>query len=478
MAAQPRDDSLAPLREIETIVYVMMENRSFDHLLGHLSLAGPLPPMEVEGLRDDAAWRKAYANAYNGTLYPPHELDPSTQFIDDPPHEWQNISVQIETPRPDAHGSQLGGFVKSYAQGYSDPAKPRDRSLVMGYYPARAAPVYDFFARNYVVCDHWFSSLPAGTQPNRLMAMSGESLIANNQSVFLPDQPLVYDWLEAHDVSWCVYQCGNFFPFFTLMKKWSSEIVTSLTLQQSPGRFRRYDDFPAAWVGGGTLPRVIFIEPEYTDGPQWEPNDDHSPTGIAAGQAFMANIYRVLISNPERWARTLLVVTYDEHGGFFDHVQPLPIQARCGGHGFRTTGLRVPAFLVSPRVPAGVPFTGALDHTSFLQLIADRFNPGQSYSSPVGVRQSQLAQLASALQPAERSGSPVPIPQATLDAVEAARVHNESPVQRLLGADELPNVLAFHNAAKALGRSHGELLKHPAWTHVNRYLGDQEEVYA
>ena len=109
------------------------------------------------------------------------------------------------------------------------------------------------------------------------------------------------------------------------MASWLPEITTSLTANQvfgGDGRFRRYDRFKADWNAATAMPSVIFIEPEYTDGPHADPNDDHAPTGIQPGQAFLADVYQTLISNPARWAKTLLVVTYDEHGGFFDSTYP------------------------------------------------------------------------------------------------------------------------------------------------------------
>jgi len=101
------------------------------------------------------------------------------------------------------------------------------------------------------------------------------------------------------------------------------------------------------------MPQVIFIEPEYTDGPHFDPNDDHPPTGIAKGQSFLADIYTKLVANPQRWANMLMIVTYDEHGGFFDHLAPLPIPGAAGGTSFATTGVRVPGLVVSPHVAPG-----------------------------------------------------------------------------------------------------------------------------
>jgi phospholipase C len=236
------------LGDIDTIVIVILENRSFDHTLGYLSLQAANPPMPLEGLRDDAAWRDRFVNFYQATPYPLHRLGADVQTIDDPPHEQATIAMQIGTPPRPGSPDQMGGFVVSYMT--RQPA-PADRSLVMGYYDGESVPIFDFFARNFVVCDHWFSALPTGTQANRLMAMSGESSIVDNAPVFLPDQDLVYDWLTAHHVTWCAYQWGSFFPFFTLMPRWASEIATSLTLSDfgGRGRFRRYSRFREHWEG-------------------------------------------------------------------------------------------------------------------------------------------------------------------------------------------------------------------------------------
>ncbi len=361
------------LADIETIVVVILENRSFDHMLGYLSL-GPAP-LPVEGLRADPAWSDPLANTWDGRVYPLHRLGPEVQAIPDPTHDHNAIAMQIAAAPAGGAPRQMGGFVQSYVR-FSDPAPP-DPSLVMGYYDAAAVPIFDFFARHFAVCDHWFASLPTGTQANRLMAMSGQSSLVDNARVALPDQPLVYDWLTAQGISWCCYEWGDL-PFFSLMPRWLPEIVTSLSLSAlgGRGRFRHYSRFAAEWADPAPLPQVIFIEPEYTDGPHIDPNDDHPPTGIAKGQSFLADIYHALIANPARWASTMMIVTYDEHGGFFDHVPPLPIPAEAGGYPFATTGVRVPAFVVSPHVAPGSVYSGALDHTSILHLLADRFTPG------------------------------------------------------------------------------------------------------
>jgi phospholipase C len=207
-----------------------MENRSFDHMLGYLSLDGVL---NVEGLKADAAWQASFANAYAGKTYPLFAIDPKADPCSDPQHDRAFIALQISTAPVGPGPTQMGGFVESYAT-LSNP-KPTDPSGVMGYFTAASVPTFDFLVRNYCVCDHWYSALPLGTQANRLMAMAGESSLLNNAGVFLPEQDLVYDWLTAHGISWCAYQAGDFLPFFSLMASWLPEITTSLTLNQIAG---------------------------------------------------------------------------------------------------------------------------------------------------------------------------------------------------------------------------------------------------
>jgi phospholipase C len=411
-------------------------------------------------LRDDAAWSGPLANQSGGTVYPIHLLDPSVQEIPDPAHDHNSIQVQIAAPPVGGAPNRMGGFVQSYVR-FSD-KPPTDPSLVMGYYDQRAVPVFDLFARNFAICDHWFSALPTGTQANRLMAMSGESALVDDARVLLPDQPLVYDWLAQRQVPWCAY--AKTFPFFSMMPRWSGEIATSLALSAAGGRgrFRLYEKFSDEWQAAASMPQVIFIEPEYTNGPHLDADDDHPPTGIAKGQGFLAEVYAVLTSNPARWANTMLIVAYDEHGGFFDHVPPLDIPATAGGFSFATTGVRVPAFVVSPHVAPGTVFSQPLDHTSILQLLADRFAGGQDYSAAVAARQSHLARLAGVLADTPAPRQPAPDAAALAKVAEVA---DALPPPTPRGADlgDPPSSQAFRNAVMKIAGEHPELVKSPGW---------------
>ncbi|MET0180490.1 MAG: alkaline phosphatase family protein [Novosphingobium sp.] len=463
------------LADIDTFVIAMMENRSFDHMLGYLSLDETPNRLAVEGLRSDPQWRAQHANRCDGVSYEVRRLTPQQQTIADPPHGQKSIGVQISTPPAGPGPTQMGGFVEAYVKLSKKP--PPEPHMVMGYYDAAAVPTFDFLARNFCVCDHWFAALPLGTQANRLMAMAGESRLVDNSGLFLPEQPLVYDWLAEHEVPWCAYQSGGFFPFFSLMAKWLPEITTSLTLSElgGRGRFRRYKNFRKEWKSTKKMPNVIFVEPQYGDGPHKDPNDDHPPTGVAPGQALLADLYGVLTSNPARWARTLLIVTYDEHGGFYDHVAPLPLPTTIAGQLIATTGPRVPALLVSPHVAAGQVFDDPLDHTSILQLLDERFAGGRGYSPAVAKRQASLGRIADALAAAPRATTPA-IPKKAAQAAAKALVQ-----ARALQADaaaepeapDTPNAVAFDAAARKFALEHPELAEQPGWEDLRQYLATQ-----
>ena len=370
------------LELIKRIVVVMMENRSFDHLLGYLSL----PPLnrKVDGLQNDPAWVTKASSVYGGNVYPPFPLiDPYHVMPADPPHEWYNIARQMGQPVNGVY--PMNGFVENYANAKGAPTvQAGDSPTVMGYFTGEYIPITDFFANTFAVCDHWFSSLPAGTQANRLMAMAGYSQIAVNQFP-LPRQELVYDWLTAHGISWRVYH--EDLPFFAMMLEWLPDILHGTHFRPFAQFFEDVQNEPP-----DEFPEVIFLEPTYTDAPHIGPGrDDHAPSAIQGGQKFLFEAYRDISLVPEIWAGTVMIVTYDEHGGFFDHISPPliptepPSQANYS-RGFSTLGVRVPAMIVSPFVAPKSVFNGILDHTSVLKLIGQRFSNGKSYSRAVDSR--------------------------------------------------------------------------------------------
>src|ERR1700736_381490 len=367
---------------IDTIVIVMMENRSFDHLLGYLSLPEYGGRSDVDGLKSEMM------NPFDGVDYKVYRL-PSGQLKlpADPPHERPYITTQLlgnPTPNGAIASSPpypMSGFLKSYSEvpGIDLKSSP----IPMGYHAGTDLPATDFFANQYCICDRWFAPIPTGTQPNRLMAMSGEALSDINQKLILQKQKLVYDWLTERNIRWRVYHEG--IPFFMLMDGWHLKILID-------SHFRDFDDFQGdvALESDDTYPQVIFIEPRYADAPHVEaPTDDHPPTPIINGQHFLLKIYSALIGNPDRWSKTVVIITYDENGGFFDHVSPLPIVTKPPSGAnyppFLSTGPRVPGIIISSLVQPASIFHDDLDHTSILKFIAKKFGDGK-YSPAVDAR--------------------------------------------------------------------------------------------
>ena len=179
---------------IKTIVVVMMENRSFDHMLGYLSLREGWEP--VEGVRpNDPAWVARTTNSFQQKAYPPFEqLDVIHKMAGDPPHEWTDIARQMGNP--DADGNfPMNGFVANYATAQEKPdVIDESHPPVMGYFSGERVPVTDLLATNFAVCDHWFSSLPAGTQANRLMSMAGTFFLPFGLPSN-PNFPCIASWL-------------------------------------------------------------------------------------------------------------------------------------------------------------------------------------------------------------------------------------------------------------------------------------------
>jgi phospholipase C len=369
---------------IKTIVVVMMENRSFDNLLGYLALDSNWQGKNVEGLGGTDAWRDKVASVYNGNRYRPFLLtDPYDAIDADPPHERDPIALQMGTP---VNGIfPMNGFVANYATAKgAKPLTATSQPPVMGYFTGVQAPVTDFFAENFAICDHWYSSLPAGTQPNRLMAMSGFSKIDVNQ-VPLPDQELIYDWLTQNGTRWRVYHQDM--PFFAMMLRWIPDILREEHFRPLA---RLYDDVENE--PPGDFPQVIFVEPTYTDAPHvGASSDDHAPSAIKGGEEFLLEVYRSLTRVPDVWRNTAMVVTYDEHGGFFDHVSPPALRTEpppgaLYQRAFETLGVRVPAFVISPFVNPKTLFKERLDHTSILKFIGQKFGKNGSYSALVDSR--------------------------------------------------------------------------------------------
>ena len=381
---------------IDHVILVIFENRSFDHLLGWMRHPSYGNNVNVEGLQGDidiatgAIDNDDYENDAVGYPFQPYFATSDGAFASDLPHGREEVRAQMAWDRVYQRWT-MGGFAGSYfhanvGTGIANPSPPDCMRMLA----PSAAPMTAFLARNYCVCDHWFTPIPTDTHPNRFMALAGYSKIDNTQGGFPePDHRLFTDWATDNNVPWRVYSQG--FSFVSLIL---NRLSTTLTDGE---HFRRFHDFAADFQSDRPFPSVVLLEPEFADDPfASAPNDNHPPFPIGPGEGFLLQIYQALTGTPagrKRWQRTMLVVYYDEHGGFFDHVAPLAVQTPCGKDPgekqwptFMTTGPRVPAIVASPLVEANSVFKENLDHTSVLRFLAEKFTPGSGYSDRVNAR--------------------------------------------------------------------------------------------
>ena len=367
--------ALGNLAQIEHIVVLMMENRSFDHMLGYLSLEGGRG--DVDGLR------AGHANVHAGVSYPVHHLQRTALGPrQDPSHTGESVARQLQ--------DNNGGFVTDYAQTHADDP---DIGLVMGYYNGADLPMYDFLARQFCVCDRCYSSVPGATWPNRLYAVSGRAAGSkDSKRVPLYANRSFVRHLERAMVSW---------KFYSAWKPWSLALTddhyrSSEFYEPFGSSQRRYGFIGDALAG--TLPSVSWIDPHFFA------NDDHPPADIRAGQALVAQVYQALARGPA-WQRTLFILSYDEHGGFFDHVPPPA--AVDDDPAYRQYGVRVPMLLVSPWIAAGSVSHAVYDHTSIIKTILQRFCRAADGSLPdMGARVAAASGLGAVLNLAQPRAAP------------------------------------------------------------------------
>ena len=400
------------LENVERIVLVMMENRSFDHVFGHLSLTlpGGPPPIAVDGLKgkvnaQNEIENDTYENDFSGQPYLPFLIRSDAASLVDLPHGRQDAQKQMNLS-PATGGFMMDGFAQAYFD--DNPTIRVAHPDVLAMLTPQLAPMMAFLARSFCVCDKWFSPIPTDTHPNRVVALSGTTNFDNTSGdlgKLLEEKYLVTDWLTDHNVRWRVYH--EEFSFFNLMRP--STLID--------GRFRSFDQMALDFQTepDGSFPQVIIVEPTYSDDPfATHPDDNHPPLPIGPGEAFLLRVYNAITLNPDRWRGTVLIVYHDEHGGFFDHMPPLPIglspPAGAAFAPFTTTGPRVAAVIASPLVRPGVPFRGNVDHTSVLRFLAERFAPGEAYSAAVAARHQggQLESISAALTALEAPVAALP----------------------------------------------------------------------
>jgi phospholipase C len=385
------------LAKIEHIVVVMMENRSFDHVLGYRA---SLPDgKNSDGLSHELIGflkkRGFSVGKLNGSKIKPNRLGFRTRFPSSVGHELSDVSEQLsKTIRLDS-GRLINspeGFISNFAPKATKYSKEHPNEIisedVLGYYEASDLPFFNFLAENYSYCEKFYSSHPGPTLPNRMFSLTGDLQFdrvgeiipdTNNGDNFaLSRATTIYDLLTRKRIGWRVYES---FPSVTMLRMFARYATDNTNIRPLA---RLEQD-----IAHGDLLAVTVVEPAMHHSPQ---DDDHSPRAdMYDGQRFVQRVYKALRLRPELWKKTMLVVTYDEHGGFYDHVIPPlaeirtrlhelsnPKSAAAVKHFTASTlktnfGLRVPTFVVSPWAPVGKGPDLVLDFCSILKTILARF---------------------------------------------------------------------------------------------------------
>ena len=363
------------LDALKHIVVLMMENRSFDHMLGSVPGIGGI---------DDA---EAYSNAdTTGALVQPQALaEFQSQLQPDPDHHFPAVDLQIFGGDPNRRAN-MQGFVKSY---YNQQQNVAHSHEILYYFKQSDLPVLTTLATEFAVFNRWFASIPGPTICNRAFAHYGTSFGRVDMNLLYINEPFksIYDRLVGappHTSKLYYYDTAS-----------STMEITNL-LQHQPEVFGTFDQFQKD-CETGNLPDYSFVEPNYSDHDsdtgEEVANDQHPDHNVQAGEAFIASVYNAIKGNAALWASTALLIVYDEHGGIFDHVIPplcTPDQftatANDTGTGqpfaFDRLGVRVPAILVSPWIPKGTIVSRVFDHASIPATVTKFFLGDYSPRSP------------------------------------------------------------------------------------------------
>ncbi|HEU4509427.1 MAG TPA: alkaline phosphatase family protein [Pyrinomonadaceae bacterium] len=409
---------------IENIVVLMLENRSFDNILGALYPHSS----QFEGLMLDGSM----SNSYNNQTYPVTNETSNDAFTvptPDPGESFQDMNLQIFSNTDGSGTANMGGFVNDWmatTEAYpgiptdkecpwspSWPTLPRATSLsasdIMYYYTTSSSspqlPVTGQLAEWFAVSDSWFGSSPTQTFPNRFFVNCGTAGGYVQDVDYLcnleiwPRLPSIFELLDAPGgQNWKVY--FHDYPIATMINYVLETPKQVCNFDTSDyGQDTKTPTFLED-VANQTLPQYSFIEPRYGGITDLTPNSNHPPQNVIDGEILIANVYNAIAQSDYYWPRTLLIITYDEHGGCFDHVVP-PAAVPPGGtvlpgassFSFDRYGPRVPAILVSPYIAAGtvlrpqgfaynavangITTTNGVtpfDHTSIIKTVTECFN--------------------------------------------------------------------------------------------------------
>ncbi len=394
----------ALLSSIDTLVVVMMENRSFDHLIGSLRTDRYYPSRD----RIDGLVGGEFNLDLDGRPVVTARMPGRGDGTVNPLHGWEFV-------RQTWNGGLNDAFVRVNAG--------HGQAEVMSYLSRDQLPFQYALADNFTVCDRWFSSFMGQTWPNRFYlhaATSGGR--RENRPLWLNTPPTIWDRMALKCRSVKQYAAG---PVLWSTVAFPGQSLSGNTPYQSGGIEDFFRD-----ARTGQLPALSVIDPDF------KVTDGYPMKDIRVSEAFLASIYRALAESPQ-WSRTLLVIMYDEHGGYFDHVPPpCTVDARPD---FAQLGFRVPAFVVGPTVWSGQVVSTQFDHASIAATLATRFG-----IQSMGPRMEAANDLASCIDPARvgQSCAPPRLPMVELSAACAdtvgANASSQGEVEQILNDGGVP----------------------------------------
>ena len=347
-SAQLPDPTNCP---IQHIVVVMMENRSFDHFLGWMTNAN--------GLQSGLTYTNNLGQAFS--TYP---LAPDYQGCShfDPNHSYEGGRVEFNNGACD-------GWMRA----------SNNDVFAIGYYTPPDLPFLSAAATNWTVCSNYFSAIMAETYPNRIYQHAAQTDRIEN-TLDISSLPTIWDRLSDAGLSGRYY-----FSDIPMLALWGIKYVPIARLISS-----FYEDCAA-----GTLPEVSFVEPRFFNETLGTSGDDHPHADIRNGEVFLNQVYQAIVSSPN-WSNTVMVINFDEWGGFFEHVPPptapIPSADAAAGNQDGRLGFRVPCIVISPWARRGYIAGAQYDHTSVLKMIEWRWS-----LPPLTVRDQTAQNLAEAL---------------------------------------------------------------------------------
>jgi phospholipase C len=398
--------------KVEHVVVLLLENRSFDHMLGYFPSNG----VPFEGLTGNEVnfehplTSTGFSVSVSADAPYVPDIDPG------PDHDIANVQLQLFGRSGDWPADPVAlhnnGFLYDYAQVTKD---VRTAAPVMRCHGPDHVPALTALAQQFALCDHWFASVPGPTWPNRFFVHAATSGGHTDNAVRLYEMRTLYENLSDANVGWRIY--FHDFP-------------QSLALEQQLRYIGTNYEYIARYFAdcaAGTLPAYSFIEPRYFNEGMYRANDWHPIHGVVNGDMLIADVYEALRASP-LWERSMLIVATDEHGGLFDHVLPPPAVNPDGKNSpefdFTRLGVRVPAVVASPWIAKGTVSQTVYDHTTLAATARDLFGVNASLTKRDAAANTLLPLLT---LDAPRTDAPLELPRASADAIaltEAAQPPN------------------------------------------------------